>query len=128
MEDVCSAQVQAQVISARQLRSKSTDSSARTFGGRRILVISEQLVRVAASEGACVIVGREAQYFLQGRADIYHVFLYSPYEEKIRREQNAGRSIVEANQFVKAEIPKVDLLWHMHCSPFFAFNKKEICA
>jgi hypothetical protein len=47
------------------------------------------------------------------------VFLYSPYEEKIRREQNAGRSIVEANQFVEAEIPKVDLLWHMHCSPFF---------
>ena len=109
MEDVCSAQVQAQVI-ARQLRSKSTDSSARTLGCRRILVISEQLVRAAASEGACVIVGREAQYFLQGRADTYHVFLYSPYEEKIRREQNAGRSIVEANQFVEAEIPKVDLL------------------
>ena len=40
---------------------------------------------------------REAQYFLQGRADTYHVFLYSAYEEKIRREQNAGRSIVEAN-------------------------------
>lgn len=55
-------------------------------------------------------------------------FLYSPYEEKIRRDQNAGRSIVEANQFVEAEIPKVDLLWHMHCCPLFASNKKEICA
>jgi hypothetical protein len=49
--------------------------------------------RAAASEGACVIVGREAQYFLQGRADTYHVFLY----RLMRRKFVASRTPAEAS-------------------------------
>ncbi len=66
-----------------------------------ILAISEQLVGGAASAGECVIVGRGAQYFLHDRADTYHVFLYAPFQEKIRREQDAGRTIAEASQLVE---------------------------
>ncbi len=66
-----------------------------------ILAFSEELVRQVASAGECVIVGRGAQYFLHDRIDTYHVFLYAPYEEKIRREQNSGRSIAEASQLVE---------------------------
>ncbi len=73
----------------------------RLLDADRILAISEQLVRGAASAGECVIVGRGAQYFLSGRADTYHVFLYAPYEEKIRREKNAGRSVAQASQLVE---------------------------
>lgn len=58
----------------------------------RIKAITERLVREAAEGGRCVIVGRGAQYFLQGRADAYHVFVYAPHEEKMRRERAAGVS------------------------------------
>jgi cytidylate kinase len=45
-------------------------------------------------------VGRGAQYFLGDRPDAYHVFVYAPYEEKIRRERAAGRSAADAAQLV----------------------------
>lgn len=66
-----------------------------------ILAFSEELVRQAASGGECVVVGRGAQYFLHDRFDTYHVFLYAPYEEKIRRERAAGRTIVQARQRIE---------------------------
>ena len=62
--------------------------------------LSEQLVRAAADEGNCVIVGRGSQYFLHDRDDTYHVFLYAPYEEKIRRERETGRGAAEARRLV----------------------------
>lgn len=68
----------------------------------RIAALSEQLVREAASKGDCVIVGRGAQYFLQDRRDAYHVFVFAPYDEKIRRERAAGRSAAQATRLVAA--------------------------
>jgi cytidylate kinase len=68
----------------------------------RIAAITEQLVCDVATEGRCVIVGRGAQYFLQDREDTYHVFLYAPYEHKLRREQAAGRSAAHAAQLLAA--------------------------
>jgi cytidylate kinase len=74
----------------------------RLLDADRIAAITEQLVREAAAEGQCVIVGRGAQYFLQDREDTYHVFVYAPYEYKLRREQEAGRSAAHAAQLLAA--------------------------
>jgi cytidylate kinase len=67
----------------------------------RILTITRRVVMEAAAAGSCVIVGRGSQYFLHERPDTYHVFIYAPFDEKIRRERQNGRSAVEARQLVE---------------------------
>lgn len=58
---------------------------------------AERLVREAAIEGNCVIVGRGSAYYLQSNPDAFHVFIYAPFEEKIRRLRRMGKSEEEAH-------------------------------
>ena len=51
---------------------------------------------IAAGEGNCVIVGRGSAYYLHDRPDTFHVFVYAPFEEKVRRLQQTGKSEQEA--------------------------------
>jgi cytidylate kinase len=60
--------------------------------------VSEKLVRAAANEGNAVIVGRGSAYYLRDRPDSFHVFVYAPFEERVRRLQQAGKSEEEAIQ------------------------------
>lgn len=57
---------------------------------------SERVVRQAAEAGNCVIVGRGAQHFLQGRSDTLRFFLYAPREAKVRRLVAEGHKQAEA--------------------------------
>jgi len=68
----------------------------------RIVAITERMVREAAGAGNCVIVGRGSQYFLQERRDVYHVFIYAPFDEKVRRERQSGKNLREAEDLVQA--------------------------
>ena len=54
--------------------------------------VAERVVKSAAQEGECVIVGRGSAYYLQSRSDALHVFVYAPFEQKVRRLQAAGKS------------------------------------
>lgn len=47
--------------------------------------ITMRLIQRAADSGKCVIVGRGAQCFLEGRTDVLNVFVYAPIDERIRR-------------------------------------------
>ncbi|HME07494.1 MAG TPA: cytidylate kinase-like family protein [Bryobacteraceae bacterium] len=47
--------------------------------------LSRRLIEEAAEIGNCVIVGRGAQCILQHRDDAFHVFVYAPLAERIRR-------------------------------------------
>ena len=67
----------------------------------RIVVITQRIVLDAAGAGNCVIVGRGSQYFLQDHPDAYHVFVYAPFDEKIRRERAAGKSALQARRLVE---------------------------
>jgi cytidylate kinase len=58
-------------------------------------------VRKAANEGNAVIVGRGSAYYLRDQADCFHVFIYAPFEEKVRRLQQGGKSEAEAMQLVE---------------------------
>ena len=58
---------------------------------------AEKLVREAANEGNCVIVGRGSAYYLQSNPDAFHVFIYAPFEEKIQRLRGMGKSEEEAH-------------------------------
>jgi cytidylate kinase len=63
--------------------------------------VAERVVKAAADEGNCVIVGRGSAYYLQPRADAFHVFLYAPFESKVRRLQAEGNSENEAVQLAE---------------------------
>jgi cytidylate kinase len=58
------------------------------------------VVEGAAAAGNCVIVGRGATYVLRDRPDSFHVFVYAPYEEKIRRVRELGKTEAEAVELV----------------------------
>ena len=60
--------------------------------------ITEKLVKEAAAEGNCVIVGRGSAYYLKDLPDAFHIFVYAPFEEKVRRLQTEGKSQEEAIQ------------------------------
>jgi cytidylate kinase len=75
-------------------------NSAAPFDTDRFVAISEQVMRKVAGAGNCVIVGRGAPYFLRDRADVFHVFLYAPRAEKIRRLRELGKSTSEAEELV----------------------------
>src|SRR6266480_7076995 len=70
------------------------------FGPDRMVEVGEQVMREIAEQGNCVIVGRGAPYFLRERSDVFHVFLYAPRGEKLRRIQEQGRGLQDAEDLV----------------------------
>ena len=63
--------------------------------------VTEELVRAAAAGGHAVIVGRGSAYYLHDRPDAFHVFIYAPFEEKVRRLQVEERSQAEAAELAE---------------------------
>ena len=70
------------------------------FDPDRMVEIGEQVMHKIAEEGHSVIVGRGAPYFLRDRQDVFHVFLYAPRAEKLRRIQSLGKSEHDAEDLV----------------------------
>lgn len=58
--------------------------------------VTESVVKRAAESGDCVIVGRGSAYYLQNRRDAFHVFIYAPVKDKVRRLRNSGKSESDA--------------------------------
>src|SRR5439155_19483663 len=79
---------------------RSANLSHQPFGPDRMVEVGEEVMRNIAKQGNCVIVGRRAPYFLRERADTFHVFLYAPRAEKLRRLHEIGRSQREAEELV----------------------------
>ncbi len=63
-----------------------SDGSAE-FDEDSMRAVTIELIRRAADSKGCVIVGRGAQLFLQGRTNVFHVLAYAPIEERVRRLQ-----------------------------------------
>ena len=58
--------------------------------------VAQRVVTAAAKEGNAVIVGRGSAYYLREYPGTFHVFVYAPFEEKVRRLQTQGKSEGEA--------------------------------
>jgi cytidylate kinase len=63
--------------------------------------VSERIVKRTAEKGECVIVGRGSAYYLQGQKDAFHVFVYAPTKEKVRRLRARGKSESEASHLAE---------------------------
>jgi cytidylate kinase len=79
---------------------RSASLSHQPFGPDRMVEVGEEVMRSIAEQGNCVIVGRGAPYFLRDRDDAFHVFLYAPRAEKLRRIQSLGKSSKDAEDLV----------------------------
>ncbi len=71
-------------------------SALEHFDADTMVALMERVTEEAASAGNCVIVGRGSPYFLRNREDAFHVFIYAPPAEKIRRLRAIGKSEAEA--------------------------------
>ena len=70
------------------------------FDADQMVAMLQEVIEDVASRGNCVIVGRGAPYILRNNADAFHVFIYAPRDEKIRRIKTLGKTEKEAAQLV----------------------------
>lgn len=63
--------------------------------------MTEQLVKDVAAKGNAVMVGRGSAYYLCDRSDAFHVFVYAPFGEKLRRIQSEGKTEEEAKELAQ---------------------------
>jgi len=64
--------------------------------------VTERVVTAAAKTGNSVIVGRGSGYYLRDRPDVFHVFIYAPFEQKVRRLQETGKSEERAAELAES--------------------------
>ena len=79
---------------------RSAHLSSQAFDTDRMMAMMEQITARIAQEGNSVVVGRGAPYFLRDQADAFHVFLYAPRAEKLRRLLEDGATQSEAEGLV----------------------------
>jgi cytidylate kinase len=65
-----------------------------------MMSMMQEIVDGIAREGNAVVVGRGTPYFLREHPDAFHVFLYAPRAEKVRRTIADGNSREDAEELV----------------------------
>jgi cytidylate kinase len=73
-------------------QSFDTDSMVKLLG---------RVIEEVAESGNSVIVGRGSPYILRNRPDVFHIFVFAPLDEKIRRVRTLGKSEAEARDLVE---------------------------
>jgi cytidylate kinase len=73
----------------------------RAFDSDCMVEMMEEITAKIAQEGDAVVVGRGAPYFLRDQPGAFHVFLYAPRSEKIRRLLQDGLPESEAEERVE---------------------------
>lgn len=56
-----------------------------TSAVRQAVIAQEKAINLIADQGACVIIGRAADYVLRDRKDIVRVFIYAPEEYRVKK-------------------------------------------
>jgi cytidylate kinase len=79
---------------------RSAHLTGQAFDTDCMMEMMEEITAKIAKEGNAVVVGRGAPYFLRDQADTFHVFLYAPRAEKLRRLVQDGATQSEAESLV----------------------------
>jgi hypothetical protein len=80
------------------LRAALPGPSFDVFDANKVASLTQGLIEEAAAMGNCVIVGRASQCILQRRSDTFHVFIYAPREERLRRVRQRHPNLAEAEE------------------------------
>jgi cytidylate kinase len=79
---------------------RSSQVGGQLFDTDRMMHMMQDIMDRIGREGNAVVVGRGAPYFLREHPDAFHVFLYAPRAEKIRRTMQDGHTEAEADEMV----------------------------
>lgn len=79
---------------------RSSPLGAQVFDTDRMMILMQDIMNRIAREGNAVVVGRGAPFFLREDPDAFHVFLYAPRAEKIRRTMADGQTSEAADDLV----------------------------
>ncbi|HEY1678471.1 MAG TPA: cytidylate kinase-like family protein [Candidatus Sulfotelmatobacter sp.] len=79
---------------------RGTQLGHQIFDTDRMMAMMQEIMDRIGREGNSVVVGRGAPYFLRENPDTFHVFLYAPRAEKIRRMIAGGYSASDAEELV----------------------------
>ncbi len=79
---------------------RSAPLGSQMFDTDRMMAMMQDIMDRVGREGNAVVVGRGAPFFLREHPDAFHVFLYAPRTEKIRRTVADGHSEEEAEELV----------------------------
>ena len=80
--------------------SSFTGHDADLLDAESLAHLFEKVILDVAGRGRCVIVGRAAPWFLRGREDVFHAFIYAPRDFKIKRIVSQGKSRSEAEHLI----------------------------
>ncbi len=80
---------------------RSANLGSQIFDTDRMMAMMQDIMDRIAREGNAVVVGRGGPYFLRENPDAFHVFLYAPRAEKIRRIIAEGHSQEDAEELVE---------------------------
>lgn len=78
-----------------------TGGGMETLDAESLAHLFERVIKDIAAKGKCVIVGRAAPHFLRDRPDTFHVFIFAPYEEKLRRLLVLGNTRADAESLLE---------------------------
>lgn len=84
--------------------------------------LSRQMIVEAAEMGNCVIVGRGGQCALRGRSDVFHIYVYAPIDERIRRlKEHFGPAQAKPELILSSDKERAAYVKHHYgcewCSP-----------
>jgi cytidylate kinase len=79
---------------------RSSQLTGQVFDTDCMMSMMEEIAARIAKEGNSVVVGRGAPFFLRDHPHAFHVFLYAPRGEKIRRLLEEGYRESEADEMV----------------------------
>jgi len=92
---------------------RSSPLGNQIFDTDRMMSMMQGVMNKIAGEGNAVIVGRGAPYFLRENPYVFHVFLYAPRAEKIRRTIADGHTAEEADDLVDS-VDRERIAYIMH--------------
>jgi cytidylate kinase len=108
-KDVADVQEKRDPAYYRLFKSFMRGSFEGSLNARRLKMVDTECVREVvmqilpeiAEKGNCVIVGRGSAYYLGERPDAFHVFVYAPFADRVRRLRSTGKSEKEAMELAE---------------------------
>lgn len=94
-----------------------------------IFEVQSNIIRDFADKESCIIVGRCGEYVLKDRPNLLRVYIYAPYEERIKNcTQILGMDLKTAKRLIK-EVDGARENYHKLYVPGYAgpFDNREIC-
>lgn len=96
------SRINQQAMRSAALAAGITLDDQHVFDAEETVKLSQKIIEEAYSQGNCVVVGRGSQCVLQNKPDVFHVFVYAPWKERLRRLHERLDKGVDAEKRMRA--------------------------